>query len=64
MIHSKTGWYLARPHVSQAVGVTEYSILHVQGHHTTSYHMRDEEATIVVALMRGGEPMAFDEIFV
>lgn len=41
------------------VGVEEYSTVHVQGYITSSYRLLHENQTSIVALMRGGEPMAF-----
>ncbi|KAM0438703.1 hypothetical protein ACHAPT_001460 [Fusarium lateritium] len=56
--HQRVGWYLAVEFVSQLIGVEEYPIPHVQGHQSSGYRLRDEQRTSIVALMRGGEPMA------
>ncbi|ETI20763.1 hypothetical protein G647_07105 [Cladophialophora carrionii CBS 160.54] len=40
------------------VGVEEYQIPHVQGNFIAGHHLLDELRTVVVALMRGSEPMA------
>lgn len=57
-VHRQAGWYLATEFVSRLIGVEEYTISHVQGHQTSGYRLQDEHATSIVALMRGGEPMA------
>ncbi|KAK3373065.1 uracil phosphoribosyltransferase-domain-containing protein [Lasiosphaeria ovina] len=56
--HRRVGWYLATEFVSDVVGLEEHSIPHVQGHQTQGHRLRGESATSIVALMRGGEPMA------
>lgn len=58
--HHRAGWYLALTMVSDLIGVEEIpgGIPHVQGHTTTGHRLLDEEKTIIIALMRGGEPMA------
>ncbi|KAK5214656.1 hypothetical protein LTR72_012193 [Exophiala xenobiotica] len=57
--HRRTGWYLASSVLSDVIGVEEFRIPHVQGHHTTGYRLADEGRTLIVALMRGGEAMGF-----
>ena len=59
--HSNVGWYLATELVTRTdmIGLEEYSILHVQGHQTNGHRLRYEKQTAIIALMRGGEPMAF-----
>ena len=57
--HRNVGWYLATEHLTDLLGVEEYPVPHVQGHHATGYRLRHERKSLVVALMRGGEPMAF-----
>lgn len=56
--HQRVGLYLANEFVSQLIGVEEYPIPHVQGHQSNGYRLRHEQQTSIVALMRGGEPMA------
>ncbi|KIK59250.1 hypothetical protein GYMLUDRAFT_74517 [Collybiopsis luxurians FD-317 M1] len=56
--HQRVGWYLATEFLSQLLGVELYSIPHVQGRDTDGYRFRYEAKTTIVALMRGGEPMA------
>lgn len=57
--HHRVGWYLATEFLAEMLGVEEYPIPHVQGHQTSGYRLRNEKKTSIVALMRGGEPMAF-----
>ena len=57
--HRCVGRYLAVEFLSDVTGIEEYQIPHVQGHYTSGYRILDEQKTLIVALMRGGEPMAF-----
>ncbi|OAL44871.1 hypothetical protein IQ07DRAFT_663182 [Pyrenochaeta sp. DS3sAY3a] len=57
--HSHVGWYLATELLAQLIGVEETPIQHVQGHMTSGFRLLHEPQTLIVALMRGGEPMAF-----
>jgi uracil phosphoribosyltransferase/adenylate kinase/phosphoserine phosphatase len=56
--HYQVGWYLATEFLADIIGTEEYPIPHVQGHDTTGHRLLHEDQTSVVALMRGGEPMA------
>jgi uracil phosphoribosyltransferase/phosphoserine phosphatase/adenylylsulfate kinase-like enzyme len=56
--HKRIGWYLATEFLAEVVGVDEYNIPHVQGDTTSGHRIRHESKTTIVALMRGGEPMA------
>lgn len=56
--HRRVGWYLATEFLADVIGIEEYPIGHVQGHPTTGYRLLHEERITIVALMRGGEPMA------
>lgn len=56
--HRHVGRYLAIQCLSEVVGVEEYPIRHVQGAWTSGFRLRDARKTCIVALMRGGEPMA------
>lgn len=56
--HRRVGWYLATQHLGHAVGLEEFAIYHVQGGQTTGHRLLNEHQTTIVALMRGGEPMA------
>ncbi|PVH71222.1 hypothetical protein DL98DRAFT_563967 [Cadophora sp. DSE1049] len=57
-IHKKVRWFLATNSSTEAVGMEEYPIPHVQGGSTTGHRLLHERQTTIVALMRGGEPMA------
>ncbi|CZT52256.1 related to 2-3-cyclic-nucleotide 3-phosphodiesterase [Rhynchosporium secalis] len=57
--HRRVGHYLATGFLARVVGIEEFSIAHVQGYHTSGYRLLNEQKTSIVALMRGGEPMAF-----
>ncbi|KAI4166800.1 MAG: hypothetical protein LQ343_007740 [Gyalolechia ehrenbergii] len=57
--HRRIGWYLATGLIADIVGVEEYPIQHVQGHQINGRRLLYESETLIVALMRGGEPMAF-----
>ncbi|KAH4185763.1 hypothetical protein HBI46_181260 [Parastagonospora nodorum] len=57
--HGRVGWYLATDLLAQLIGIQEYPIQHVQGHTTSGFRLLHEGQTLIVALMRGGEPMAF-----
>ena len=56
--HRRVGRYLATEFLADMIGVEEYPIPHVQGHHTSGYRLFHEQQTSIVALMRGGEAMA------
>ncbi|THV05862.1 hypothetical protein K435DRAFT_826190 [Dendrothele bispora CBS 962.96] len=56
--HGEVGWYLAITLLSERIGLEEYPISHVQGNQTVGYRFLDEEKMLIVALMRGGEPLA------
>jgi uracil phosphoribosyltransferase/phosphoserine phosphatase len=64
-VHGRVGQYLATEFLSQVIGVEEYPIPHVQGHTSSGCRLLHERQTLIVALMRGGEPMAFgvNEVF-
>ncbi|KAF4945119.1 hypothetical protein FSARC_14512 [Fusarium sarcochroum] len=57
--HQQVGWYLATEYVAQLIGLEKYTIPHAQGHSTTGHRLLNEHKTSIVAMMRGGEPMAF-----
>lgn len=58
-VHGRVGFYLATELCTQIMGLEAYPIPHVQGHQADGYRLLHEEATLIVPLMRGGEPMAF-----
>lgn len=57
-VHRMVGWWLAMQVLSDVVGVEKYAVDHVQGHKMDGYRLCGEGKTTIVALMRGGEPMA------
>jgi uracil phosphoribosyltransferase len=57
--HRRIGFHLSITYLSTILGISEYPITHVQGHITAGWRVRHEEKTTIVAIMRGGEPMAF-----
>lgn len=56
--HHRVGLYLATEYVAQCIGVEEFPIPHVTGAQTGGFRLKDEAKTLIVALMRAGEPMA------
>ncbi|OJD26205.1 hypothetical protein ACJ73_02423 [Blastomyces percursus] len=63
--HRGVGRYLGTEFLTDLIGVEEYPIPHVQGNNTSGYRLVGEQQTLIVALMRGGEPMAVgvNEVF-
>ena len=59
--HEKMGWYLTTEFLgrSEILGLEEHKIDHVQGGFTTGHRIKNEATTLIIALMRGGEPLAF-----
>ncbi|KAF8161695.1 uracil phosphoribosyltransferase [Crassisporium funariophilum] len=57
--HEKIGWFLATQCITKVIGLENREIAHVQGYTVTGHSLRNESRTIIIALMRGGEPMAF-----
>ena len=59
--HRSVGWYLAIEYLSSnnIIGLEEYDITHVNNSLTTGHRLRHDSKTTIIALMRGGEPMAF-----
>ena len=57
--HRRIGHYMAIQHVSNIIGLESSLVDHVQGHPITGFQLFHEEQTTIVALMRGGEPMAW-----
>lgn len=56
--HSEAGAFLALTYLSDFIGLEQVTIPHVQAHKTTGFRLRGERRTLIVALMRAGEPMA------
>jgi uracil phosphoribosyltransferase len=57
--HERVGFYLATEYVSEMLGVESYTIPHVQNKETEGHRLLHEDRTLIVPLIRGGEPMAF-----
>ena len=57
--HEDIGWYLATTILSDKLGLDKYPIQHVLGSWTVGYRIHAEARTTIVALMPGGESMAF-----
>ncbi|KAL8664485.1 MAG: hypothetical protein Q9202_003035 [Teloschistes flavicans] len=56
--HARAGGYLALEYLTDLIGLEEVTIRHVLECDTDAYQLRGEKQTTIVALMRGGEPMA------
>ena len=56
--HRRVGHYLAIENLADVIGIEPCPIQHVQGKTTSGYQLFHEQKSIIVALMRGGEPMA------
>jgi uracil phosphoribosyltransferase len=57
--HERVGFYLATEYLSEIIGLEEVEIQHVQDKPTDGYRFRHEMATLIIPMMRGGEPLAF-----
>ncbi|KAK8109530.1 hypothetical protein PG999_007667 [Apiospora kogelbergensis] len=56
--HASVGKYLTLEYLSEWIGVEKTAIPHVQGQQTPGFRMYGDEHISIVALMRGGEPLA------
>ena len=56
--HRRVGHYLAIEYMSNVIGLEASPVTHVLGHPTDGSQLFHEKQTTIVALMRGGEPMA------
>ncbi|GAB7328304.1 hypothetical protein MBLNU13_g00305t1 [Cladosporium sp. NU13] len=56
--HENAGWYLATKYISLAVGVESFDFTTVEGKTTQGHRLVDESKTLVIPLMRGGDPIA------
>ena len=63
--HRRAGEYLAIEFLTGMLGIEKCQIRHVLGRTTMGYRLLHEQQTLIVALMRGGEPMAYgvNEVF-
>ncbi|RMZ15562.1 hypothetical protein D0860_01522 [Hortaea werneckii] len=57
--HDRCGWYLAIHHITQVLGTEKYIMYDVHQNETTGWRLKDEDKTVIIPIMRGGEPMAF-----
>ncbi|EME79800.1 uncharacterized protein MYCFIDRAFT_64502 [Pseudocercospora fijiensis CIRAD86] len=57
--HRQVGRYLAIEYLADVIGLEQYDTLHVQNTITSGNRLAGEAKTVIVPLMRGGEPMAF-----
>jgi uracil phosphoribosyltransferase len=57
--HRRVGWYLAIEFLADVIGIEKYPTPHVQGHDTNGYRLFHKQQTSIVALIRGGEAMAY-----
>ncbi|KAK5111046.1 hypothetical protein LTR62_005421 [Meristemomyces frigidus] len=57
--HRRVGWFLAVQCLSAVMNLERKPIVHVQGQNTDGYCFENEARTTIVAMMRGGESMAF-----
>lgn len=57
-VHHRVGWYLANEFVADVVGLEQCPIQHVLLKKVEGFRLFHEHQTTIVALMRGGEPMA------
>lgn len=56
--HHNIGRHLALTSLTTILGLEAHEIDHVQGQKTLGHRLKDEDRTTIVAIMRGGEPMA------
>lgn len=56
--HENAGWYLATEYISRAVGVETFDFTTVENKITKGHHLIDEDKTLIIPLMRGGDPIA------
>ncbi|KAK5124346.1 hypothetical protein LTR08_005729 [Meristemomyces frigidus] len=57
--HRNVEWYLATEFVAGIVGLGKCVIQHIQSNNTKGHRLLHEAKNTIVALLRGGEPMAF-----
>ncbi|KAI6308988.1 hypothetical protein MCOR29_009064 [Pyricularia oryzae] len=54
----QTGRFLATQVVTEVICLEKHTIPHLQGQNTSGYRFKNEKRKLIVAIMRGGEPMA------
>lgn len=57
--HHKIGWYLAMHYLTKVIDLESFKLPHVQGGTSVGHRLLGEARTTIIALMCGGEPMAF-----
>ncbi|KAL6717570.1 hypothetical protein ACLMJK_005485 [Lecanora helva] len=57
--HRRVGWYLATEFLLDIIGVEDFPMKHVLDREILGQRLFHEQQTLIVALMRGGEPMAY-----
>ncbi|KAI7318189.1 hypothetical protein KC315_g10175 [Hortaea werneckii] len=57
--HDRCGWYLAIHHVTQVLETEKYTMHDVHQSQTIGWRLKNEDKTVIIPIMRGGEPMAF-----
>lgn len=56
--HHQAGWFLSCEVLTRIIGMEACPISHVLGHETTGSRLLHEHKTVIVAVMRAGDPMA------
>ncbi|KAL4750459.1 hypothetical protein BDW72DRAFT_213356 [Aspergillus terricola var. indicus] len=56
--HKNAGRYLATKYLVKLIGTEKLTMRHPQGNAIAGYQLLDEDRTLIVPLMRGGQPMA------
>lgn len=57
-VHRQVGRHLSVEFLTDLLGLETYPIPHVQGKKTEGHRLRDEASSGIIAMIRGGEPMA------
>lgn len=57
--HGRVGHHLTAQYITDLIGTEEYDIINTRGKADKGHRLRNEQKTVIVPLMRGGEPMAF-----
>lgn len=55
--HKRVGFYLATEYLTELIGLESRPITHVLGHQEFGSQLLYEDETVIMAMMRGGEPM-------
>lgn len=57
--HQRVGRYLTTQYLGSIVTLSGYPLAHIDGYSTNGYRFFREDQMTIIAMMRGGEPMAF-----